>query len=169
MLVLAEMLTTKRGTSQQKTPESGMSWSNLFRNPIANVSVKVQYGKFSPKIWPGDEKNHSNYWWNYFHQHNEEENKSSQILSEFVCISQMSIFCSTHRPATLCRHQKGRQWASALISSLKLIHRTITVVKWGIKQTKVTFEKKTENGKVVPRSNQQTMPFLMAKKLKWKT
>ena len=38
---------TKEGISQQKTPKSTHSWSNHFWNPIANVSVKVQYEKTS--------------------------------------------------------------------------------------------------------------------------
>ena len=42
-----EMKSTREAISQQKTPKSIHSWSNHFWNPIANVSVKVQYEKTS--------------------------------------------------------------------------------------------------------------------------
>ena len=37
----------KEAIFQQKIPKSTHSWSNHFWNPIANVSVKVQYEKAS--------------------------------------------------------------------------------------------------------------------------
>ena len=41
------MKSTKEAISQQKTPKSIHSGPNHFWNPIANVSVKVQYEKTS--------------------------------------------------------------------------------------------------------------------------
>ena len=40
--VHTDMKSTKEASSQQRTPKSIHSWSNLFWNPNANVSVKVQ-------------------------------------------------------------------------------------------------------------------------------
>ena len=45
--VHTDMKSTREGISQQKTPKSAHSWSNHFWNPIATVSVKVQYEKAS--------------------------------------------------------------------------------------------------------------------------
>ena len=45
--VYTDKKSTKEGISQQKTPKSTHSWLNNFWNPIANVSVKVQYEKTS--------------------------------------------------------------------------------------------------------------------------
>ena len=45
--VHTDMKSTKEANPQQKTPISIHSWPNHFWNPIANVSVKVQYGKTS--------------------------------------------------------------------------------------------------------------------------
>ena len=45
--VYTDKKSTKESISQQKTPKSNHSWSDHFRNPIANVSVEVQYEKTS--------------------------------------------------------------------------------------------------------------------------
>ena len=45
--VHTDMKSTREAISQQKTPKSIHSWPNHFCNPIANVSVKVQYEKTS--------------------------------------------------------------------------------------------------------------------------
>ena len=45
--VHTDMKSTKEAIFQRKTPKSIHSWSNQFWNPIANVSVKVQYEKTS--------------------------------------------------------------------------------------------------------------------------
>ena len=66
----------------------------------------------------------------------------ANFLQNLFGFQKCQSFCSTHMPETHCRHQKGHQWAVALISFLTFIHRTITAVKWGRQQTKVNFEKK---------------------------
>ena len=65
----------KKAIFQWKTPKSVHSWSNNFWNPIANVSVKVQYGKLQPKTWNRDENTHSNKRCNFFHQHRGNDRK----------------------------------------------------------------------------------------------
>ena len=45
--VHTDMKSTKESIFKQKTPKSIHSWSNHFWNPIANVSVKVQFEKTS--------------------------------------------------------------------------------------------------------------------------
>ena len=45
--VHTEMKSTKEAIFGQKTPKSIPSWPNHFWNPIANVSIKMQYEKTS--------------------------------------------------------------------------------------------------------------------------
>ena len=47
ILVHTDMKSTKEAIFQQKTPKLIHSWSNHLWNPIANVSVKMQYEKTS--------------------------------------------------------------------------------------------------------------------------
>ena len=67
--VHADIKTTKRGISQQKTPTLTQSWSNQFWNPIANISVTLQYEKTSiQKPHPEMKKKQFYKRLNYIHQ-----------------------------------------------------------------------------------------------------
>ena len=55
--VHTDMKSTKESNSQQKTPKSIHSWSNLFWNPIGNISVKGNTRKLQSKTLNTAEKN----------------------------------------------------------------------------------------------------------------
>ena len=71
-----DMKSTKEAIFQQQTPKSIHSWSNLFWNPIANVSVKVEYEKTTiQNLKHSWKKTHSNNVGNYTHHYNEVKEK----------------------------------------------------------------------------------------------
>ena len=82
ILVQKDTTTTKRGLFQQKNSRSNQSCSKQFWNPIANVSVKVEYEKnFSLKPDQQINRAYSNSRGNCFHQHSEENEKCIQFPS----------------------------------------------------------------------------------------
>ena len=74
--VHTDMKSTKKGSSQLQTQKSIQSWPNHFWNPIANVSVKVQYEKTSiENLKHSCKKTHSINGDNYTNQYNQVKEK----------------------------------------------------------------------------------------------
>ena len=65
-------------------------------------------------------------------------------FKQFLYASQnILIFSRVFRPKTQIWHEKDHYWASAWISSVKIIQRTITAVDWRRQQTKRNFEQRS--------------------------
>ena len=135
------MKSTKEAIFQQKTPKSIHSWSNHFWNPIANVSVKVQYEKTSIyimkhsriKLIPITEATipiNTMKWKKSCNQIPSFMSKACLSTTSKTCmhLKKFKVFSRLRRPETHIRHAHGHQRASALTGSIKIFQSTAILV-----------------------------------------
>ena len=136
------MKSTKEAISERKTQKSIHWRPNHFWDPIAHVSIKVQYEKTSIRnLKHSWEETHSNDEGNYTHQCNEVK---KEAVTSFLhsCLNhiwapgrrhecnpkKLKTFSGRRRPETLFRHAQGHQRVCALTSTSKIFESRILTV-----------------------------------------